>query len=334
VKRSLLVVFGVALILLLSNRAFAEGAYQRTDDRKKPIVWNNDPRPGDAADAKVSEETEPEPPTEGPDETSAEVNGQTSAVSGSTVNNGQSTADAAGISNQPSTPLIAQVSEADESATPRQQPVTKRTALAPGAVRAIERPGRQFEKKVEKPKDTAQKAKKAAKTEETKAEPTTVDQESESPAEGPISARAEKTQVPKPKSTEQEPSQLSTLTSQPSADESPVDDSIRTLTGPPSSLHTKPEPVTTPAPESLPTIPAATSSSVAPKLNAVQAMDIADIEARTRGYDLGEYQLPKAEYNTATDTWSVSYIGREGDKKAKHLSVIVQDNSGKAEVKK
>ncbi len=63
-------------------------------------------------------------------------------------------------------------------------------------------------------------------------------------------------------------------------------------------------------------------------------MDIADIEARTRGYDLGEYQLPKAEYNAADDTWSVSYIGREGDKKAKHLSVIVQDNSGKAEVKK
>lgn len=63
-------------------------------------------------------------------------------------------------------------------------------------------------------------------------------------------------------------------------------------------------------------------------------MDIADIEARTRGFDLGEYQLPKAEYNAADDTWSVSYMGREGEKKAKHLSVIVQDNSGKAEVKK
>lgn len=230
--------------------------------------------------------------------------------------------------------LIAQASEAEESATPRQRPVTKQAALAPGAVRAIEQPARQVEKKVDKPGEKAQKTKRAAKTEAPKAEPTIVDQESESPVEEPSSAAAEKAQTPNPKSQVQEPlSQPSTLNSQPS--DSPVDDSIRTLTGPPSSLHTKPEPVTTPAPEtSLPTIPAATSSSAAPKLNAVQAMDIADIEARTRGYDLGEYQLPKAEYNATDDTWSVSYIGREGDKKPKHLRVIVQDNSGKAEVKK
>jgi len=61
-------------------------------------------------------------------------------------------------------------------------------------------------------------------------------------------------------------------------------------------------------------------------------MDIADIEARTRGFDLGEYQLPKAEYNTTDDTWSVSYRGRD-DKNAKRLSVTVQDKSGKADVK-
>ena len=63
-------------------------------------------------------------------------------------------------------------------------------------------------------------------------------------------------------------------------------------------------------------------------------MDIADIEARTKGVDLGEYQLPKAEYNAANDTWSVSYIGRDGEKSGKHLSVIVQDKTGKADVKK
>ena len=63
-------------------------------------------------------------------------------------------------------------------------------------------------------------------------------------------------------------------------------------------------------------------------------MDIADIEARTRGYDLGEYQLPKAEYNAASDTWSVGYVARDADNKDKKLSVIVQDKTGKAEVKK
>ncbi len=323
---------------MLANRTFAAGAYQRTDDRKKTVVWNNDPQPGDAAEwtggrdsegyaegsgtltwfrthqafatgsniatskkvpishytgtmmhgrfagavttvdhgrtyhakfvdgqrkgnwslgpvvakttstesiaapeepkkvaapepkiaaaenpsaqAKVSEKTEPEPPTEGPDEASPEVNSQKSEVSGSapetssnrsTLNKGQSGSD------QPSTPLIAQASGADESATPRQQPVTKKAALAPGAVRAIEQPGRQVEKKIEKPKETAQKAKKTTKTEESKAEPTIVDREVESPAEGPSSVAAEKTQTPSPKSQVQEPlSQPSTLNSQPS----------------------------------------------------------------------------------------------------------------------
>ncbi len=63
-------------------------------------------------------------------------------------------------------------------------------------------------------------------------------------------------------------------------------------------------------------------------------MDIADIEARTKGHDLGEYQLPKAEYNAASDTWSVAYFGRDAEKEAKKLSVTIQDKTGKAEVKK
>ena len=46
------------------------------------------------------------------------------------------------------------------------------------------------------------------------------------------------------------------------------------------------------------------------------------------------YQLPKAEYNAVDDTWSVAYIGREKDKSAKHLSVVIQDKTGKAEVKR
>jgi hypothetical protein len=453
VKGSRFVIFGAsALLLMFANRVFADGAFQRTDDRKKTIVWNNDPQPGDAAEwtgsrdsegyadgsgtltwlrtqkqfstgsniagnkkvpisrytgtmvhgkfvgavatvdhgtiyhakfvdgqrkgnwstspvvakatsdeptaapeehkktsasqpkmaaaekvqtpaePKVSEEAEPEPPTEGPEEAvPSEVTGQKSEVSSSTAGTSQST-----INSQRSTPLIAQASEADESATPRQQPVTKKAALAPGAVRAIEQPGRQVEKKSEKPKETAQKVKKTPKPEEPQAESAIVDRESESPAEGPSSAIAEKPRPPNPKSTTPAPSQLSTLGSQPSAEESPVDDSIRTLTGPPSSLHTKPAPpATTPAPEtSLPTAPTTSAPAATPKLNSVQAMDIADIEARTRGYDLGEYQLPKAEYNAADDTWSVSYIGRDKDKNAKHLGVIVQDKSGKADVKK
>jgi len=402
---------------MFAGHAFGDGAYQRTDDRRKTLVWNNDPQPGDAAEwtgkrdsegyaegpgtltwlrtqkafatgsniagnrkvpisrytgtmehgkfvgavttvdhgktyqarfvdgqrkgnwslgpvaakatsvesaaepegpkkapasepkvaaaEKVSKETEPEPPTEGPDDASPEVRSQKSEVS----------------APKTSTPLIAQASEESESPTPRQQPVTRKSALAPGAVRAVEQPSRQIEKKAEKPKEA--KVKKTPKSEEPKAEPTIVEREIESPAEGPRSAGTEKPQTPNPKSTTEEG--LQSLPPPP-VSETPADDSIRTLTGPPSSLRTKPAPAISVAPTSPP--------SAGPKLNTVQAMDIADIEVRTKGYDLGEYQLPKAEYNADDDTWSVSYIGREGDKNPKRLHVTIQDKTGKAEVKK
>jgi len=233
-------------------------------------------------------------------------------------------------------PLIAQASttQPDESTTPR-QPVTRKTALAPGAVRAIDRPGTPA-KKPEPARTKSEKSEKP-KAKPSPSETTEVQPEvtNESPAEGPATeAQTEKLEAPALKSERSAPT-----SSPPAAKETPVDDSIRTLVGPPSSLRTgppKPEaspkteaapppPVEAPAPES--------SAPDGPKLTAVEAMDIADIEARTRGYDLGEYQLPKAEYNATNDTWSVSYGGRESDK-SKKLSVTVQDKSGKAEVKK
>ena len=443
-------------MLVFAGHAFADGAYLRTDDRKKTLVWNNDPKPGDAAEwagnrdsegyaegpgtitwlrpqkqslfstgsniagtkkvpvsrytgtmvhgkfegivttvdhgktyhakfadgqrkgnwatgpmiakatgvesttteepkksatsapkiaaaekvgpaaePKVSERAEPEPPSQGPDEAAEDSTAKTSA------------------------PLIAQASEeAAESATPRQQPVTKKAALAPGAVRAIDKPGQPVSKKAEKPKQTSEKIRKATRAETPKPEPS--QEQIESPAEGPRSVVAQKPQPPNPKSTTEE-SRMSASsgaeglakepasakeepsidisaarTVQPSAEQTPVDNSIRTLTGPPASLRAKsaPAPVATPASEiSPPPIAPAAAATNTPQLNAVQAMDIADIEARTKGYDLGEYQLPKAEYNASDDTWSVSYVGK-GDKNSKRLGVRIQDKSGKAEVQK
>jgi len=248
----------------------------------------------------------------------------------------ESTESTAAQTSNPTAPLIAQASttQPDESTTPR-QPVTKKTALAPGAVRAIDRPGTPAKKpepartkseKSEKPKA------KPSPSETTEVQPEVTD---ESPAEGPATeAQTEKLEAPALRS---EPS--ASTSSAPAAKETPVDDSIRTLVGPPSSLRTgPPTPEVSPKTEVAPPPPveaAAAESSApdGPKLTAVEAMDIADIEARTRGYDLGEYQLPKAEYNATNDTWSVSYGGRESDK-SKKLSVMVQDKSGKAEVKK
>ena len=119
------------------------------------------------------------------------------------------------------------------------------------------------------------------------------------------------------------------------AKETPVDDSIRALTGPPSALRSSAAAETNPPADtsaSTTAAAAAPSAAGAPKLTAVNAMDIADIEARTRGYDLGEYQLPKAEYNSSNDTWSVTYASRDAD--TKHLNVTIQDKNGKAEIKK
>src|SRR5436305_8522694 len=51
VKGNCFVAIGTSIsVLIFAGQAFADGAYQRTDDRKKTLVWNNDPKPGDAAE--------------------------------------------------------------------------------------------------------------------------------------------------------------------------------------------------------------------------------------------------------------------------------------------
>src|SRR5438876_1641796 len=267
---------------------------------------------------RVAEETSADIPAAGPEE--SEVRGQRSEVSKSAT-----------ASEEP-----------EQSATPR-APVTRKAALAPGAVRAIEHPTHTVAKKSEaeparrsdraKPEQTEKPSKiaKAAASQPSKAE---TQLSEEIPAEGPLSAEAEKTQSPSSRSAIAESSQPPSLNAQRASKET-VDNSLRTLTGPPSSLHVKTPPETNPPAQiSTPPIAAASPPTTGSKLTAVQAMDIADIEARTKGYDLGEYQLPKAEYNAASDTWSVAYVARDADKAAKKLSVTIQDKTGKAEVKK
>src|SRR6266513_2206355 len=277
---------------------------------------------------RVAEETSADIPAEGPEE--SEVSGQRSEISKSAAAQQEKAKTTQGISQ----PAIAQTAseEPDQSATPR-APVTRKAALAPGAVRAIEHPTHTVAKKSgaepakrsdrAKPEQTEKPSKiaKAASSQPSKAETQLIE---DIPAEGPLSAQAEKAQSPSSKSAVAESSQPSTT---------PVDNSLRTLTGPPSSLHVRTPPETNPPAQiSTPPIAAVSSPTAGPKLTGVQAMDIADIEARTKGYDLGEYQLPKAEYNAASDTWSVTYVARDAGKAAKKLSVTIQDKTGKAEV--
>src|SRR5213596_477861 len=47
--RCFIVCAASVLLLIFAKSALADGAYQRTEDRKKTLVWNNDPKPEDAA---------------------------------------------------------------------------------------------------------------------------------------------------------------------------------------------------------------------------------------------------------------------------------------------
>jgi hypothetical protein len=439
VKAPGFIVFGASLLLLiLAKGALADGAYQRTEDHKKTLVWNNNPKPDDTATwsggrdaegyatgpgtlqwfrrdrsfttgsnvfspkktlissysgtmehgkfsgsvmtvdhgktyhATFVDGHEKGPWTAGPVVTKAEsVETRAAAEKPERTASATSTEVASEssktkkISEEKTQPRVAEETRADipaagpeesevsksataseepeQSATPR-APVTRKAALAPGAVRAIEHPTHTVAKKSEaeparrsdraKPEQTEKPSKiaKAAASQPPKAE---TQLSEDIPAEGPLSAEAEKTQSPSSTSAIAESSQPSTLNAQPASNETPVDNSLRTLTGPPSSLHVRTPPETNPPAQiSTPPIAAVSSPTAGAKLTAVQAMDIADIEARTKGYDLGEYQLPKAEYNAASDTWSVAYVARDAGKAAKKLSVTIQDKTGKAEVKK
>ena len=441
--------------LVLVGGAYAGGTYQRTDDHKKALVWNNDPKPGDVAtwsgdrdangyatgpgtlqwfrvepgfnigarkrtpissysatmlhgkfnggvmtvdhgktyhatfadgqkkghwiagplitkaeraesvtskeaaseapstkkvseektQARVAEETTADVPAEGPGSAQDELRrGEPAKIPTSSSNATNEESSSKGT-EKVSQPLIAQTSaeEPDQSPKPR-EPVTRKSALAPGPVRAMERPTRTVTIKPEaeparqseraKPEKT-QKPSKIAKPASSQSPEADTQVREDVPAEGHVPAQdelrrgeVEKTQSPRSKSENTESSSIKEI---------PVDDSLRTLTGPPSSLRINAPPKTNP-PTQIST-PSTTAVSPSPpptgaKLTAVQAMDIADIEARTKGHDLGEYQLPKAEYNAANGTWLVAYVARGADKDTKKLTVTIQDKTGKAEVKK
>jgi hypothetical protein len=95
-----------------------------------------------------------------------------------------------------------------------------------------------------------------------------------------------------------------------------MDDSLRELVGPPSLLRTK----------------ADSSHSGSPRLTSAEVLELADAEARTRGYDLGEYERPQTRYAAASDTWSVVYDQKSVDGTTKignPISVSVEDKTKK-----
>jgi outer membrane biosynthesis protein TonB len=97
-----------------------------------------------------------------------------------------------------------------------------------------------------------------------------------------------------------------------------VDESLRSLVGPPSSLHnTHPTERNTNGP-----------------LTQKEAVDLANTVARTHGYDPSNYAEPKVEHNGSDETWSLSYDAKDSDSgtEAKHLSITVDGTTKRATI--
>ena len=124
-----------------------------------------------------------------------------------------------------------------------------------------------------------------------------------------------------------------------------MDDSLRSLISPPALLRMKamaeaspkapiPAKESSPPPqESVP--PATPSPPPGPSLSATEVIDLADAEARTQGYDLGEYQRPQAHYTATDGTWSVSYAQKYVDGMGEvgtPFNVTVEDKTKKISI--
>jgi hypothetical protein len=113
-----------------------------------------------------------------------------------------------------------------------------------------------------------------------------------------------------------------------------MDNSLRLLAGPPASLHTD----ATVKASAATARPEPTSAAGAnARLTMEEATDLADAEARAQGYNLDEYQRPKADYSAVKDKWLLFYDQKPVDATpeiGKYFSAAVDDKTGKVEIKK
>jgi hypothetical protein len=111
-----------------------------------------------------------------------------------------------------------------------------------------------------------------------------------------------------------------------------IDDALRSLVGPPSSLRTNSAADASPAGAKGEAVP---SPGVNARLTRQEAIGLADAEARKRGYDPDDYERPKLQYNAADNTWSLFYDQKPADgivEIEKHFSVTVDDKTKKTSI--
>ena len=127
--------------------------------------------------------------------------------------------------------------------------------------------------------------------------------------------------TPEP-SVEEKPKTVEQPTPAETAKDSEGDGSINSLVGPPSSLRNDSK---------------SSGTRGIAQLSAEDVIGLADVEARDKGYDLGEYQRPKADYSAVKDKWSLFYNLKDPQAAGGELqpfSVTVEDKTKKVEIRK
>ncbi len=137
----------------------------------------------------------------------------------------------------------------------------------------------------------------------------------EMPAEGPV-AEASATPVQTIERPESSPPEVAAKPPADAKQKSSFDSSLTALVGPPSSLHAVPQNT---------------------QLTQNDAIGLADAEARTQGYDLNDFERPKADYSATTDKWTLFYQQKSTGgsvQVGKHFVATVEDKTRKAVVER
>ncbi len=106
------------------------------------------------------------------------------------------------------------------------------------------------------------------------------------------------------------------------------DDSLQSLTMPPPSLRANIAPSALPEKSEPPA-----KSSPRPHLKMEEVIQLADAEARSKGYSLSQFERVQAIYTAPDDRWSVSYDQKSADvgsEPGNHFSISVEDKTKKA----
>ncbi|HJT80344.1 MAG TPA: hypothetical protein VJ719_04025 [Chthoniobacterales bacterium] len=101
-----------------------------------------------------------------------------------------------------------------------------------------------------------------------------------------------------------------------------IDDSLRSLTGPPPSLGGS-------VPDNA-SRPNKDDGSDDPRLEKHDAIGVADEAARTKGYDINQYQRAEPQFDAIDQTWSVQYESKSPA--AKRFTVAIDDKTGRTAV--